>query len=326
MTSAEKEQLDITWLYYCGDRWQFRIGENTPDYHSKSFPNAGRSSDASLEEARNYRNAYLAAHPHQRATNIPIALQLQKNNRSGIVGVHYSEPIAHNGKRYASWQWECRSPDGRELKGRIPVIKSGSETRALMLAVEARRKVTRDLMEAAKSADTARYIQQAIDEYDDIIADLKQSLADDKDSELLAIIREARLDATSKQSEIRVRLGQHRFRRLVLTHWQGCCAVTGADILIEASHIKPWRSSSNFDRINPYNGIALSPLYHRAFDLKYISFADDGGILVSEEFRERLVRIGLNLSARITGLTEDHQPYLEHNRKHFHARQVRQLL
>ncbi|HEU6448526.1 MAG TPA: HNH endonuclease [Verrucomicrobiae bacterium] len=171
-------------------------------------------------------------------------------------------------------------------------------------------------MLASESSETGRCLTQLIGEYDDIIAELKQSLVDGVDSELLTIIREARLDATSKQTQIRVRLGQHRFRRLVLAHWKNCCALTGADILVEASHIKPWRNSSNFDRINPYNGIALSPLYHRAFDLRYISFAEDGSILVAEVFRERLVKIGLNLSARITGLTNDHQPYLEHHRKH----------
>jgi len=77
----------------------------------------------------------------------------------------------------------------------------------------------------------------------------------------------------------------------------------------------PWLVASHFDRINPDNGIALSLLYHRAFDLGYISFADDGGILVSVRFRQRLMRVGLNLSVRIGGLTEEHRPFLEHHRK-----------
>jgi predicted restriction endonuclease len=170
-----------------------------------------------------------------------------------------------------------------------------------MKAVEARREATRDLMNASKSPAAIPSLQQLIGEYDDIVTELKQSLADGKDSELLKIIQEARLDATSKQAQITVRIGHHRFRRLVLEHWKSRCAVTGADILVDASHIKPWRICSDFDRINPYNGIALSPLYHRAFDLRYISFADDGSILVAEVFREQLERIGMNLSAKTTG-------------------------
>lgn len=313
MTTKEKEELDIVWLYRIELGWQFRIGEGKSYAHSKSFFDSGRHSDVSLEEARKYRNDYLAAHPELRAAKTPVWLELPKHNSSGILGVSYTERTLPSGSRNACWQMHCHRPDGSALNLRFPILKLG-ETRALMMAVEARRDATRVLMDA--SPDTSRHVQQLIGQYDDIIAELQQSLADGDDSELLKIIREARLDATSKQMEIRVRLGQHRFRRLVLEHWNSRCAVTGADILVDASHIKPWRSCSNFDRINPYNGIALSPLYHRAFDLRYISFADDGSILVAEAFREQLLRIGMNLSARITGLTEDHQPYLEHHRKH----------
>jgi hypothetical protein len=317
MTSKEKEQLDISWLYRVENGWQFRIGERTPNYHTKSFADSGRHSDASLEEARNYRNTYLAAHPELRAIRAPVWLRLPKHNTSGILGVNYAEPVLPSGNLGAAWQMTCPRSEGRTPKTtRFAVRKYGGETRALMMAVNARREATRELMNASKSPVVVRCLQQLIGEYDDIISELKQSFVDGKDSELLTIIREARLDATSKQAQISVRIGHHRFRRLVLEHWKGRCAVTGADILVDASHIKPWRICSDFDRINPYNGIALSPLYHRAFDLRYISFADDGSILVSATFRERLQQIGMNLSARISGLTEDHRPYLEHHRKH----------
>lgn len=85
--------------------------------------------------------------------------------------------------------------------------------------------------------------------------------------------------------------------------------------MVTAAHIKPWQVASNFDRINPDNGLALSLLYHRAFDLGYISFADDGTILIAEAYRERLLRVGLNLSVKVSGLTEDHRPFLEHHRE-----------
>lgn len=37
MTSEEKEQLDIQYLYRGENLWQFRIAEHTPDYHTKRF-------------------------------------------------------------------------------------------------------------------------------------------------------------------------------------------------------------------------------------------------------------------------------------------------
>ena len=215
----------------------------------------------------------------------------------------------------------CPRPNGGEpVTKRFSVRKFG-ETKALMMAVQARREATLNLLQVEKIPVAAKPLQHLIDEYDDIIAELKESIENDSKSELLSIIQEAKLDATSKQGQIQMRLGQHRFRRMVIGRWQGCCAITGVDILVDAAHIKPWRNASNFDRINPYNGIALSPLYHRAFDLHYISIGDDGSILVSEKFRERLLRMGMDLSGKILGLTEDHQPYLEYHRKAFFKRQ-----
>ncbi|MGD0348788.1 MAG: HNH endonuclease [Verrucomicrobiota bacterium] len=316
MTTWEKEQLDIQYLYRVENAWQFRFGERTENYHTKSFADSGRHSDASLEEARKYRNDFFKAHPELLSGRPPFRIQLPRNNRTGILGVNYSETTLPSGTIARGWQMTCPRPGSVEpVTARFSVRKFG-ETQALMMAVQARRDATLEIIRAEESPVAAKPLQRLIDEYDDIIAELKDSLEKDDKSELLSIIQEARLDATSKQVQIQMRLGHHRFRRLVIGRWQGCCAVTGVDILVDAAHIKPWRIASNFDRINPYNGIALSSLYHRAFDLGYISFGDDGSILVSEKYRERLLRMGMNLSVKISGLTDDHQLYLDHHRKH----------
>lgn len=315
MTSEEKEQLDIQYLYRGENLWQFRIAEHTPDYHTKSFSDSGRHSDVSLQEAREYRNAFFEKNPHLRPSRPLLRMSLQKNNRTGIIGVNYSEPPLPSGTIARAWQMTCPRPEGGTPKTARFSIRKFGEARALMMAVEARRDATLEYKSVAKTESDHRDINNLVGEYDDIISELRESIEKGSDSALLGIIQEARLDATSKRSEISVRLGQHRFRRLVLERSQGRCTVTGADILVTAAHIKPWQVASNFDRINPDNGIALSLLYHRAFDLGYISFADDGTILVSEAYRERLLRVGLNLSAKVSGLTEDHRPFLEHHRK-----------
>ncbi|HEX3857092.1 MAG TPA: HNH endonuclease [Verrucomicrobiae bacterium] len=316
MTTSEKEELDIQFLYRGEDLWQFRFGERTENYHTKSFSDSGRHSDESLVEARNYRNEFFKVHPEFLALRAPFQTQLPSNNRTGILGVNYSETTLPSGTIARGWQMTCPRPDSPEPATKKFSVRKHGETQALMMAVQARRDATLELIKAEKLPAAAKPFQHLIDEYDDIIAELQESIEKDSKSELLSIIQEAQLDATSKQGQIQMRLGQHRFRRLVIGRWQGCCAITGVDILVDAAHIKPWRKASNFDRINPYNGIALSPLYHRAFDLGYIAFVDDGSILVSEKYRERLLRMGMNLSGKISGLTEDHQPYLEHHRKH----------
>lgn len=316
MTSAEKEQLGIHYLYRGDKLWQFRVGEGTSDYHTQCFSDSGRPSDASLAEAQKYRDEYLATHPQLRKSRPLLRVKFQKNNRTGIHGVNYTESKLPSGTMTNEWQMTCPRPDSRKPKTANFSAKKHGETKALMMAVEARRDAVLAFEAVAQTEDDKRDIKNLVNEYNDIIDELRESLEKNKESELLNIIKEARLDATSKRSEISIRVGQHRFRRMVLGRWNGCCAVLGADIFVNASHIKPWRHSSNFERINPDNGIPLSPLYDKAFDQGYISFADDGTLLVAEKFRERLLRLGMNLTACILGLTEDHQPFLQHHRQH----------
>src|SRR5260221_4115427 len=185
-----------------------------------------------------------------------------------------------------------------------------------MMAVQARRDAIMELLRVNKTQKHLA-LQHLIGDYDDIVSELKQRLIDGRNSKLLAIIHDKHLDATSKQREILARLGQYRFRRLVLKQWNDKCAVTGADIFVEAAHIKPWHASTDFERADSNNGIALSLLYHRAFDLGYISFADDGSILVSESIRKKLLHIGMNLSVRISNLTDSHRSYLQYHRHKF---------
>lgn len=257
MTSAEKQEMDIQYLYPTENAWQFRIGEKTPDYHTKSFGYAGRHSDFALEEARKYRNDYLAAHPHLRPSRPLLRLRLQKNNRTGIIGVNYTECTLPSGTIAQDWQMTCPRPGGGPVQTRGFSIRKFGDAQARMMAVQARRDATKEFESIAENDADRRDIQNLVGEYDDIIAELRASIEKGDDSELLGIIQEARLDPTSKRSQINVRLGQHRFRRMVLARWNGCCAVTGADMFVDASHIKPWCDSSNFDRINPDNGMSF---------------------------------------------------------------------
>ncbi|HZL77434.1 MAG TPA: hypothetical protein VFC17_01115 [Candidatus Limnocylindrales bacterium] len=238
MTTSEKEQLDIQYLYRGEDLWQFRFGERTENYHTKSFSDSGRHSDESLEEARNYRNEFFKAHPEFLALRAPFRTQLPSNNRTGILGVNYSETTLPSGTIARGWQMTCPRPDSPEPATKRFSVRKFGETQALMMAVQARREATLELLRAEEPV-AAKPLQHLIDEYDDIISELKDSLEKDGKSELLNIIQEARLDATTKQVQIQMRLGHHRFRRMVIGRWQGCCAVTGVDILVDAAHIKP---------------------------------------------------------------------------------------
>lgn len=51
--------------------------------------------------------------------------------------------------------------------------------------------------------------------------------------------------------------------------------------LLIASHIKPWAKSTNFEKTDPKNGFMLTPTYDKLFDRGFISFENDGTMLVS---------------------------------------------
>lgn len=65
------------------------------------------------------------------------------------------------------------------------------------------------------------------------------------------------------------------------SYWASC-AISDVTVpeFLRASHIKPWRDSSNQERLDPFNGILLNAALDIAFELGFISFNDDGAILI----------------------------------------------
>lgn len=91
------------------------------------------------------------------------------------------------------------------------------------------------------------------------------------------------LDKTEQEQIVVSRLGQGNFRRNVIRLW-GSCSVTGLQsvTLLRASHIKPWKDSDNQERLNPFNGLLLIPDYDFLFDRGYITFKNNGSVLISQ--------------------------------------------
>jgi hypothetical protein len=68
------------------------------------------------------------------------------------------------------------------------------------------------------------------------------------------------LPETERQSVILSRVGQGKFRDQLIAYWKKCAVTEAACIpLLKASHIKPWRNASNEERLDPFNGLLLSP-------------------------------------------------------------------
>ena len=136
---------------------------------------------------------------------------------------------------------------------------------------------------------------------------------DDVQVDLEQIISDPTTTTTEKTALIKSRIGQGTFRDKVLLHWTSC-AVTGFSdtSLLVASHILPWRKSTNIERLDPWNGLLLSPNLDKAFDKGFITFELDGSIRLSPLFTEA-AKLGITPSMKIATKPE-HEKYMARHR------------
>lgn len=126
------------------------------------------------------------------------------------------------------------------------------------------------------------------------------------------------IDNTEKEALIKARRGQGRFRQN-LGEIEHKCRVTGVSDrrLLRASHIKPWRDcASNHERLDGYNGLLLAPHVDFLFDRGYLSFSDNGDILVSPRLdNHQLGLLGINTSLNAGPFLVEQRRYLGFHRQ-----------
>jgi predicted restriction endonuclease len=126
------------------------------------------------------------------------------------------------------------------------------------------------------------------------------------------------LSQTEKESIVKSRIGQGQFRSSVIELWDGC-AVTGLNniSLLRASHIKPWRDSSNQERLDPMNGLLLQPTLDHLFDLGLITFGDDGKIQISSKLSQDDIKtLNISSDSKLRIVPRALLSYMAYHRKH----------
>jgi putative restriction endonuclease len=131
--------------------------------------------------------------------------------------------------------------------------------------------------------------EELLFESERILANLEKQTLESKFAEILSGTEN--LKGETKVREVKTRINQNAFRQIVLANYSGKCAITGIDIpdLLIASHIIPW-SKNEKERLNPENGICLSPLYDKAFDKGLISINTDYKVILSPEIKYRTTK------------------------------------
>lgn len=99
------------------------------------------------------------------------------------------------------------------------------------------------------------------------------------------------INATTKSQLINSRLGQGLFKTNVRLN-ENACRVTGVSDPqhLRASHIKPWRLSNDIEKLHGCNGLLLAPHIDHLFDSGFISFTDEGELLVSPQLNREILK------------------------------------
>lgn len=139
----------------------------------------------------------------------------------------------------------------------------------------------------------------------------------------IADLDAAELQETERETLVLARKGQGSFRNGLLKLWLGC-SVTGCrnELLLRASHLKPWRLCNNAERLNPFNGLLLTPDLDTALDRFLISFDKAGKIMLSESLSTAdCESLGLHSEMRLVLVRQELLPFLEYHRSFFVERE-----
>lgn len=115
------------------------------------------------------------------------------------------------------------------------------------------------------------------------------------------------------------RVGQQLFRERLMDQWGARCAVTGVAVqeLLRASHIKPWAScESDEERLDPFNGLLLAANLDAVFDQGFVTFDDEGRVVLSSALLEDAARaLAISPTMRLRAIEDRHRAYLVWHRR-----------
>jgi hypothetical protein len=106
---------------------------------------------------------------------------------------------------------------------------------------------------------------------------------------------------TDRLAIVLARRGQGRFKASV-SKVEKRCRITGVEnpVHLVASHCKPWRDSSNEERLNGENGLLLTPTIDHLFDRGFIGFENSGRLIISPvAHRPSLERMGIDTHSTV---------------------------
>ncbi|MFN3347374.1 HNH endonuclease [Pseudorhodoplanes sp.] len=132
------------------------------------------------------------------------------------------------------------------------------------------------------------------------------------------VVNNSTIPETDRLAIVRARNGQGLFKERV-SKIETRCRITGVEnpVHLIASHCKPWRDSTNEERLNGENGLLLTPSIDHLFDRGFIGFEDNGTLIISPvAHHPSLQRMGIDTETivNVGGFSSGQKQFLDFHR------------
>lgn len=140
-------------------------------------------------------------------------------------------------------------------------------------------------------------VRPALSESTEHIGDVKTDKAAEEERIEKLIKKNLEITVTEKETLVKARNGQGKFRDEVLALHMECpfTKVQNPQFL-RAGHLKSWaKCNSNEERLDPLNGLPLTPVADHLIDQGFASFDDEGSAIFSPLLEtDDLIAMGIN--------------------------------
>lgn len=165
----------------------------------------------------------------------------------------------------------------------------------------------------------ARDLKKLLNDQELRSRDVAVGLVEWEDHLTKAFEEDKSIGSTERHAVVLARRGQGRFKEAVM-QIEACCRMTGVERIehLRASHIKPWRDcDTHQERLDGENGFLMTPTIDHLFDRGFISFENDGELLIADVADpDSMKRMGINTERRpnVGRFSEIQRRYLDYHR------------
>lgn len=140
---------------------------------------------------------------------------------------------------------------------------------------------------------------------------------------LVSLIAETILEAKTKMQR-----GEQQFGKRLSRLWNKSCPLCGMDLepVLKATYAKPWKDSSDPERLDPYNGVLLCSNHNAMYLAGLISFNANGKLQIAKKIpAEKYADYGLNEKAKIPVYPENGVYFKWHRKNLFADKRTRSI-